>query len=41
MKEKTTNRTLINISQKTFVQVTILLAALLVLAIVLTYVVPK
>ena len=36
-----TNRTLINISKKTFVQVTILLAALLVAAIVLTYLVPK
>ncbi len=41
MEETKTNRTLINISQKTFVQVTILLAALLVLAIVLTYLVPK
>ncbi len=38
MKEK---RTLINISKKTFLQVTALLAALLVLSIALTYVVPK
>ena len=41
MTETKTNRTLINISKKTFVQVTILLAALLVFAIVLTYLVPK
>ncbi len=41
MEETKTNRTLINISKKTFVQVTILLAALLVFAIVLTYLVPK
>ena len=41
MGESKTNRTLINISKKTFVQVTILLAALLVFAIVLSYLVPK
>ncbi len=41
MTETKTNRTLINISKKTFVQVTILLAALLVFAIVLTYLAPK
>ncbi len=34
-------RTLVNISKKTFIQVTLLLAILLALAIVLTYVVPR
>lgn len=41
MENKKTNRTLINISKKTFLQVTVLLAALLVFSIVLTYLVPK
>ena len=35
------NRNLINISEKTFIQVVLLLAALMIVAIVLTYVVPK
>ena len=34
-------RTLINISKKTFIQVVILLFALLVLSIVLTYIIPR
>ncbi len=34
------NKTLINISKKTFIQVTALLLALLVFSIVLTYVIP-
>ena len=39
MKKK--ERTLINISKKTFIQVVVLLFALLVLSIVLTYVLPR
>ncbi len=41
MKQKQAKRTLISISEKTFVQVCVLLAALLVFSIVLTYLVPK
>ena len=41
MEETPKNRTLIRISQKTFVEVVILLAVLLALSIVLTYLVPK
>lgn len=39
--EKVKRKTLINISRKTFIQVTALLLGLLILSIVLTYVVPK
>ena len=39
--KKPSNKTLINLSKKTFLEVVILLAALLVAAIVLTYVIPK
>jgi len=39
--EKVKRKTLINISRKTFIQVTALLFGLLILSIVLTYVVPK
>ncbi len=41
MEEKQTYRTLINISKKTFIEVAVLLAVLLIGAIVLTYVLPK
>ena len=41
MPEKKKGRTLINISKKTFIEVTVLLLVLLVFSIVLTYVVPK
>lgn len=41
MEEKQTNRTLINITKKTFIEVGVLLLVLLALAIVLTYLVPK
>ncbi|MBO7408103.1 MAG: hypothetical protein J6V14_10790, partial [Clostridia bacterium] len=39
--ERDRNATLINISKKTFIQVTCLLLGLMILAIVLTYVIPK
>ncbi len=41
MEAKTDKRTLLNISRRTFVHVTLLLAALLLLSIVLTYIVPR
>ncbi len=41
MKEKKTGRTLIHISEKTFIQVAVLLFALMAVAAVLTYVLPK
>ena len=41
MEEKQTNRTLINISKKTFVEVAVLLVVLLAASIVLTYLVPR
>ncbi len=41
LEKKGTNRTLINISKKTFLEVAVLLIVLLVLSIVLTYVLPK
>ncbi len=41
MEEKQTNKTLINLSKKTFIEVAILLIVLLAVSIVLTYVVPK
>lgn len=41
MEQKQSKRTLISISEKTFLQVCLLLAALLVLSVILTYVVPK
>ena len=41
MEEKHSNRTLINISKKTFIEVAVLLLVLLAAAIVLTYLVPK
>ncbi len=41
MEETKTNRTLINISKKTFVEVAVLLVVLLAVSIVLTYLVPR
>ena len=41
MEDKQTNKTLINISKKTFIEVAVLLLVLLAVSIVLTYLVPK
>ena len=41
MEQKAKKRTLISISQKTFLEVTILLVVLLAVSVVLTYVVPR
>ena len=41
MEETKTNRTLINISKKTFIEVAVLLVVLLAASIVLTYLVPR